>query len=199
MRLRPRDEEWTTRRFHSRRPRSASCAQFGISPTLRYFADSDVGRKAKSLFAALVALLCAENGLNVVNSFVNRNFTTAIAGRDMAGFIGLAISSVSVFAGATVVSVTARVRGGTPWLSLSPRPLSGRGGIRGHHAIGDGVFDARGGALAHRDPVPIPVELRRGRRAPRRLDRRLRAAGNRAGDRPCERLTVTNQVSGETD
>jgi len=75
---------------------------------VRYFADSDVGWKAKSLFAALIALLCAANGLNVANSFVNRNFMTAIAGRDMAGFVRLAIVSVGVFASATVVAVVAR-------------------------------------------------------------------------------------------
>jgi putative ATP-binding cassette transporter len=71
-------------------------------------AQSDVGWKAKALFAVLIALLCAANGLNVVNSFVNRNFMTAIAGRDMAGFVRLAILSVGVFAGATVVAVIAR-------------------------------------------------------------------------------------------
>ncbi len=59
------------------------------------------------MFAALVALLIAANGLNVVNSYVNRNFMTAIADRNMAGFIRLAIYSVGVFAASTVVAVIA--------------------------------------------------------------------------------------------
>jgi vitamin B12/bleomycin/antimicrobial peptide transport system ATP-binding/permease protein len=59
------------------------------------------------MFASLVALLIAANGLNVVNSYVNRNFMTAIAERNMAGFIRLAIFSMGVFSACTVVSVIA--------------------------------------------------------------------------------------------
>ena len=48
------------------------------------FAGSpDAGRRAKVLFAALLGLLLAINGLNVVNSYVGRDFMTAIEQRSM--------------------------------------------------------------------------------------------------------------------
>ncbi len=72
------------------------------------FANSEVGWKAKLIFAALVALLCGANGLNVLNSFVGRNFMTAIADRNKAEFMRQAIFYVGVFAGSTVVAVVAR-------------------------------------------------------------------------------------------
>ncbi|HEY1941255.1 MAG TPA: SbmA/BacA-like family transporter [Roseiarcus sp.] len=75
---------------------------------VRNFADSEVGWKAKLIFAALVALLCGANGLNVLNSFVGRNFMTAIADRDKAEFMRQAIFYVGVFAGSTVVAVVSR-------------------------------------------------------------------------------------------
>ena len=50
---------------------------------VRTFAQSEVGWKAKLIFTALVLLLCASNALNVINSYVGRNFMTAIADRDM--------------------------------------------------------------------------------------------------------------------
>jgi putative ATP-binding cassette transporter len=87
-------------------PLKATLGRF--TRAVRNLSNSEVGWKAKLLFVALIALLCATNGLNVVNSFVNRNFMTAIAGRDMAGFVRFAIYSISVFAGATVVAVIAR-------------------------------------------------------------------------------------------
>lgn len=75
---------------------------------IRRFANSEVGWKAKLIFAALVALLCGANALNVVNSFVGRNFMTAIADRDMSGFVRQAILYVGVFAASTAVAVIAR-------------------------------------------------------------------------------------------
>ena len=60
------------------------------------------------MFAGLVALLCGVNGLNVVNSYVGRNFMTAIADRDRAGFIQQALFYIGVFAASTVVAVIAR-------------------------------------------------------------------------------------------
>ena len=76
--------------------------------SIRIFVSSEVGGTAKLMFVALVALLCAANGLSVVNSYVNRNFMTAIADRNIAGFIRLAIYTVGVFAASTVVAVIAR-------------------------------------------------------------------------------------------
>jgi vitamin B12/bleomycin/antimicrobial peptide transport system ATP-binding/permease protein len=75
---------------------------------VKIFAGSEVGWKAKLMFAGLVALLCGINGLNVVNSFVGRNFMTAIADRDNAEFIRQALFYIGVFAASTIVAVIAR-------------------------------------------------------------------------------------------
>jgi ABC-type uncharacterized transport system fused permease/ATPase subunit len=77
---------------------------------VRIFASSGVGWEAKLMFAGLVALLCGANGLNVVNSYVGRNFMTAIADRDKADFIRQALFYIGVFAGSTVVAVIALSR-----------------------------------------------------------------------------------------
>ena len=45
------------------------------------FANSEAGSKAKWMFAGLLALLCGANGLSLVNSYVGRNFMSAIAER----------------------------------------------------------------------------------------------------------------------
>lgn len=75
---------------------------------VRHFMTSEVGWKAKLMFAGLVALLCGINGLNVVNSYVGRNFMTSIANHDMPGFLRQAVFYVGVFAALTVVGVMAR-------------------------------------------------------------------------------------------
>ena len=72
------------------------------------FAASEVGWKAKFMFAALVALLFGINGLNVVNSYVGRDFMTAIVDRNTAEFIWQAIIYIGVFAASTIVAVVAR-------------------------------------------------------------------------------------------
>ena len=69
------------------------------------FAASEVGGKAKKLAALLIALLFGVNALNVVNSYVGRDFMTAIENRNMTVFIGQAILYVGVFAATTVVAV----------------------------------------------------------------------------------------------
>ena len=48
------------------------------------------------------------NGLNVVNSYVGRNFMTAIADRNKAEFVRQAMFYIGVFAASTVVAVVAR-------------------------------------------------------------------------------------------
>lgn len=75
---------------------------------VRNFFGSEVGWKAKLIFAGLVALLCVVNGLNVANSYVGRNFMTSIADRDKAEFIRQALFYVGVFAASTIVAVIAR-------------------------------------------------------------------------------------------
>src|SRR3954470_13556023 len=66
---------------------------------------SEVRRKAIVLLLLLLALALSVNGLNVVNSYVGRDFMTAIANHDMAGFIRLAILYIGLFAAMTAVAV----------------------------------------------------------------------------------------------
>jgi putative ATP-binding cassette transporter len=76
---------------------------------LRAFAGSeDAGRRAKALFAVLLGLLVAINGLNVVNSYVGRDFMTAIEQRSMGRFVAMAAVYVGVFALSTAVAVIYR-------------------------------------------------------------------------------------------
>jgi vitamin B12/bleomycin/antimicrobial peptide transport system ATP-binding/permease protein len=72
------------------------------------FANSEAGWKAKLASAALVALLLVANALNVGNSFVGRNFMSAIEERNNAEFVRQAFLYVAVFAASTVVAVIAR-------------------------------------------------------------------------------------------
>jgi putative ATP-binding cassette transporter len=69
---------------------------------------SEVGGRVKLLFGALFALLLAINGLNVVNSYVGRDFMTAIEQRSMSGFLTLAVLYIGVFAVSTVTAVIYR-------------------------------------------------------------------------------------------
>ena len=69
---------------------------------------SEVGGRVKLLFAVLLALLLAINGLNVVNSYVGRDFMTAIEQRSMSGFLTMAVLYIGVFAVSTVTAVIYR-------------------------------------------------------------------------------------------
>lgn len=69
---------------------------------------SEVGGRVKLLFAVLLALLLAINGLNVVNSYVGRDFMTAIEQRSMSGFLRMAVLYIGVFAVSTVAAVIYR-------------------------------------------------------------------------------------------
>ncbi len=75
---------------------------------VRLLVHSEMGGRALGMFAALIAFLVVINGLNVVNSYVGRDFMTAIAERDRSGFIRFALLWISVFAASTVVSVISR-------------------------------------------------------------------------------------------
>jgi len=75
---------------------------------VRQFATSEVGGKARLLFAILMALLVGMNGLNVINSYVGRNFMTAIANRDLPEFRVQVAFYVLVFGICTVVAVFQR-------------------------------------------------------------------------------------------
>jgi vitamin B12/bleomycin/antimicrobial peptide transport system ATP-binding/permease protein len=75
---------------------------------VRTFARSEIGWKAKLMFAAIIALLIGANALNVANSYVNRNLMSAIAERHIAAFVQQAELTLAVFAGSTIVAVLAR-------------------------------------------------------------------------------------------
>jgi putative ATP-binding cassette transporter len=75
---------------------------------VRDFLTSEVRWWACGLLALLVAFALAVNGLNVVNSYVGRDFMTAIAHRDRAGFVRQAALYVGVFAASTAVAVLYR-------------------------------------------------------------------------------------------
>jgi vitamin B12/bleomycin/antimicrobial peptide transport system ATP-binding/permease protein len=75
---------------------------------IRNFSRSEVGRAARLKAAALIGLLIAINGLNVLNSYVGRDFMTAIQRRSPAGFVRIGMVYVGVFAVSTVVAVLYR-------------------------------------------------------------------------------------------
>ena len=75
---------------------------------VRTFARSEVGSRAKLMFAAIVVLLIGANGLNVANSYVNRNLMSAIAERHFGDFVRQAQFTLAVFAASTIVAVLAR-------------------------------------------------------------------------------------------
>ena len=68
-------------------------------------ADPNVGRKAVLMFSALISLLLLVNLLNVVNSYVGRDFMTSIERRNLGAFWSYALLYVGVFAVSTLVAV----------------------------------------------------------------------------------------------
>ena len=72
------------------------------------FARADAGRTGKWLFAALLVLMVGINGMNVVNSYVGRDFMTAIEQHSASDFLAKAILYVAVFAVSTVLAVLFR-------------------------------------------------------------------------------------------
>lgn len=67
--------------------------------------DPKVGRNAVLMFCGLIGLLVLVNVLNVVNSYVGRDFMTSIERRDLGGFWSNALLYVGVFALSTLVAV----------------------------------------------------------------------------------------------
>lgn len=76
--------------------------------TIRDLNRSEVGEKARLLLLLLIFFLFAINGLNVLNSYVNRDFMTAIEHRNMDGFVLYAFFYLCVIGVATVVAVLYR-------------------------------------------------------------------------------------------
>ncbi|MGC4094432.1 MAG: SbmA/BacA-like family transporter [Polyangiaceae bacterium] len=75
---------------------------------IRNLLASEIGAKVKALFAAILALLVAINGLNVVNSYVGRDLMTAIEQRSSASFFSKALLWAFVFAVSTLAAVILR-------------------------------------------------------------------------------------------
>lgn len=69
---------------------------------------SSVGRKARFLAAALLTLMLCINGMNVINSYVARNFFSAIERREMDGFRYYAWVYAGVFLLSTLTAVLFR-------------------------------------------------------------------------------------------
>jgi putative ATP-binding cassette transporter len=76
--------------------------------SVKAFLTSEVRWPARGLFALLIGFALAINGLNVVNSYVGRDFITAISRRDQVGFIRQAVLYIGVFAISTAVAVLYR-------------------------------------------------------------------------------------------
>ncbi|QGU31722.1 ABC transporter ATP-binding protein/permease [Thermochromatium tepidum] len=75
---------------------------------LKQLGASEVGGQVKWRFVLLILLLFGINGLNVINSYVNRDFMTAIEHQDMGGFILYALLFIFVMGVSTVVAVIYR-------------------------------------------------------------------------------------------
>lgn len=76
-----------------------------LTRAVRNLANSEVGPQAKWMFGRLVVFLVAINGLNVLSSYVSRDFMTAIADRRMDGFVLQGLLLVGVFALSTLAAV----------------------------------------------------------------------------------------------
>jgi len=72
---------------------------------VRSFRASDTSGKGQRLFCLLITLMVVIGGLNVLNSYVGRNFMSAIEQRQAADFTQQAILYVLVFAVTTVAAV----------------------------------------------------------------------------------------------
>lgn len=69
-----------------------------------FLTAEQVGKKAKWLTALLILFLLGINALNVLHSYVGRDFMTAIEDRDRSGFILMAFVYIGVFAASTLAS-----------------------------------------------------------------------------------------------
>jgi putative ATP-binding cassette transporter len=98
-----------------------------LANAIRFFASSDVGGRAAALAGLLLGLLLGINGLNVLNSYVGRDFMTAIERRDGQRFLVQALLYLAVFAASTVAAVFTRFaeeRLGLLWRDWITRQLS---------------------------------------------------------------------------
>ena len=75
---------------------------------IRMLVQSEQGPRATVFAATLVVMMFGINGLNVLNSYVGRDFMSSIENRNLAGFRYYAILYALVFVASTVVSVLYR-------------------------------------------------------------------------------------------
>src|SRR3954466_14968293 len=95
----------------------------------RPFFTSEVRWQAGGLLGLLIGLLFAVSGLNVVNSFVGRDFMTAVASRNEGDFKSLALVYVGVFVFSTIIATFYRFteeRLGLLWRDWLTRKLTDR-------------------------------------------------------------------------
>jgi putative ATP-binding cassette transporter len=96
---------------------------------VRDLLSSEVRRRAIGLLVLLLIFAMSVNALNVASSYVGRDFMTAIADRNMPGFVRLAILYVGVFAATTALAVLYRFceeRLGLLWRSWLTRRVTAR-------------------------------------------------------------------------
>jgi putative ATP-binding cassette transporter len=116
----------TTIRTRWRRDGARTWDRFGRM--LRRFSASEAGGKARWLFTGLLVLLVAINGLNVVNSYVGRDFMTALERRQTSIFVRQAFLYLGVFVLSTVTIVMLRFTEET--LALTWREWLSRWAVR---------------------------------------------------------------------
>ncbi len=108
---------------------------------IKELATSEVGGHAMLLFGVLLALVLAINGLNVLNSYVGRDFMTALEQRSMPEFVRRAALYVGVFALSTIAAVIYRFteeRLGLLWRTwLTGRLLDAYVSNRAYHRLRD--------------------------------------------------------------
>lgn len=75
---------------------------------VRNFVTSEVGGRAAMMLGVLLVLLFGINGLNVVNSYVGRDFMTAIERRDQPEFLRQTVRYLVVFGALTTATVLFR-------------------------------------------------------------------------------------------
>lgn len=100
-----------------------------IRRALSEFLGSESGGAAKRLFALLIACMLSINALNVVNSYVGRDFISSVESRDMPRFMWVSLVYVLVFGVCTVVAVFYRFveeRLALLWREWQTRRLLGR-------------------------------------------------------------------------
>ena len=89
-------------------PRSAREVLQRLGTAVRAFGTCEIGGQAIARACVLLGLLVAINGLNVLNSYVGRDFMTAIEQRDWHGFMRQGLFYAGVFLVLTLAAVLYR-------------------------------------------------------------------------------------------